>query len=135
MFYRAVAQAVIIFGSEIWVILAGMEKKVGVTHIGFLEQIKEKRERHKADGIWEIPRAEVLREAARTQSEIIYRDGGTVGGNAADFRGVRRREGLCGGGAGGKHGGVRGGRIPLMSTLDEISREAKMRRQGERDTQ
>ena len=63
-------------------------------------------------------------------------DSGTVGGNAAEFRGVRRRGGLCGG------GGRRDAwwsqeeaKIPLMSTLDEISREAKMRRQGERDTQ
>ena len=36
MFYRALEQAVLLFGSETWVILAAMERKVDGTHMCFL---------------------------------------------------------------------------------------------------
>ena len=42
MFYKAVAQAVLLFGYDTWVILAAMERNVEVTHTGFLIQITGK---------------------------------------------------------------------------------------------
>ena len=42
MFYRVVAQTVLIFGLETWVILAEIERKVEVTHMGFMRQLKGK---------------------------------------------------------------------------------------------
>ena len=42
------------------------------SHNGFLMQITGKRTRKKAYGTWLNPRAEVVQEAARTQSEITY---------------------------------------------------------------
>ena len=35
MFYRAVAQVVLLFGLKTWVILADMERKVECTHTDF----------------------------------------------------------------------------------------------------
>ena len=72
MFYRAVAQAVIIFGLDAWVILAGMERKVEGTQTGFLRNITGKRSLRKADRRWETPRGEVVQEAAGTHSEMNY---------------------------------------------------------------
>ena len=39
MFYRAVVQAILLYGSEIWVILIAMERKVEGTHTELLRQI------------------------------------------------------------------------------------------------
>ena len=43
MFYRAVIQAVLLFGSETWILLEAMERKVEGTHTGFLRKIMWKR--------------------------------------------------------------------------------------------
>ena len=72
MFYRAVAQAVLLFGSETWVILEEMEKKLEGTNTGFLIQITRKRARRVADGTWETPWAELVREVAGTQLAMTY---------------------------------------------------------------
>ena len=50
MFYRAVVQAVLLYGPEIWIILAEMERKVEGTYTGFLRQIMGKQERQLGDG-------------------------------------------------------------------------------------
>ena len=42
MFYRAVAQAILLFGSETWVLLVATERIVEVTHTGFLRMIMGK---------------------------------------------------------------------------------------------
>ena len=42
MFYRKVKQAVLLFGLNIWVLLAEIEITVEDTHIGFLRKITEK---------------------------------------------------------------------------------------------
>ena len=68
MFYRTVAQAVLLFGSETWVLSKIMDRKMEGTYMGFLRQITGKQARRKADRIWETPRAEIVREAAGTQS-------------------------------------------------------------------
>ena len=41
-FYRAVVQAIILYGSETWVLLASMAKKVEVTHTEFLRLVTGK---------------------------------------------------------------------------------------------
>ena len=42
MFYRAVVQVVLFFGAEIWVLSAGMSKKMEEVHVGFLIQVAVK---------------------------------------------------------------------------------------------
>ena len=71
-FYRAVVQAIILYGSETWVILASMEKKIEGTHTEFLKIITVKRSKRLGDGTWEIPRIESIQEAAGTRSDRIY---------------------------------------------------------------
>ena len=72
IFYRAVVQAVLLYGSETWVLLAAMQRKVEGVHTGFLRQITGKRVRRQRDGTWETPGAEGVREASGTQSARIY---------------------------------------------------------------
>ena len=72
MFYGALVQAVLLYGSDMGVLLAAMEKKVEGAHTGFLRQITGKRAWQIGDGTWETPRAEVVREAAGTQLVVIY---------------------------------------------------------------
>ena len=61
MFYRAVVQAILLFGSETWFVLVAMDKKVEVAHTGLLRQITGKRARHTGDRKCETPGAEVVR--------------------------------------------------------------------------
>ena len=60
MLYRAVIQAVLLFGSETWILLEAMERKVEGTHTCFLRQIMGTRAQRLADGTWETPWAEVV---------------------------------------------------------------------------
>ena len=52
MFYRAVTQAVLIFGSETWVFSSDMESKVEISHVGFLRHITGKRALRIVDRTW-----------------------------------------------------------------------------------
>ena len=52
MFYMAVTQAVLLFGSETRVILAVMERVVEGAHTGFLRKITGDRARKKTEGEW-----------------------------------------------------------------------------------
>ena len=70
--YRAVVQAIILYGSEMWVISTSMVKRVEVTHTEFLQLITGKRARQLGDRTWETPGAEGVRETAGTQSMRIY---------------------------------------------------------------
>ena len=72
MFDRAVAQAVLLFGSETWVLSAAMERKVYVTHTCFIQNITGTRSQRIADGKWETPGAEVVQEAAGMQLVMTY---------------------------------------------------------------
>ena len=90
MFYRAVAQAVLLFGLYTWVLLEVMERKLERTHTGFLRQITGKRSERKEEGMWVNTRAEVVWGAAGNQSEMTYtgRRNGTMAqwvGAVADF--------------------------------------------------
>ena len=68
MLYRAVTQAVLLFGLKTWVLLTEMERTVEGTHTSFLRQTMGKQVRRKADGKWVSPKAEVVCEASGIQS-------------------------------------------------------------------
>ena len=71
MFYRGVAQAVLLFGSETWVLLVAMERKVEGTHTGFLIHITGNRALRIVDRTQNTPGAEAVQEAAVTHSAMI----------------------------------------------------------------
>ena len=49
-FYVAVVQAILLYGSETWVLSASMEKRIEGTHTEFLRMITGKRENQLEDG-------------------------------------------------------------------------------------
>ena len=71
-FYRAVVQAVLLYGSEAWVLLASMANSIEETHTELLQMIMGKRLKQLEDETWETPGAEVTREGLGNQSESIY---------------------------------------------------------------
>ena len=60
MFYRAVSQVILLYGSETWFLSAAMEKKVEGEHTYFLRQITRKQARRIVDRTWETPKAGVV---------------------------------------------------------------------------
>ena len=50
LFYRAVVQVVLLFGSESWALSEAMIGVVEVTHVGFLRQITGNQARRQVDG-------------------------------------------------------------------------------------
>ena len=72
MFYRAVAQVLLLFVSETWVLLAEMERKVEREHTGFLKQVMRKQAQRIADRTWETPGVEVVQEATGTYLAMTY---------------------------------------------------------------
>ena len=51
-FYRAVIQAVFLFGEETWVLLAPMAQRLEGFHVGFLRQVKKLKAKRQRDGSW-----------------------------------------------------------------------------------
>ena len=70
-FYRTVVQAILLYGSEMWFLLASMANMIEGTHTEFLRMITGKRTKQLGDGTWETPGEEGIREAAVTQSARI----------------------------------------------------------------
>ena len=70
--YGAVVQAVLLHGSETWVLSAEMERKMEGIHTEFLRRITGKRARQLRDGTWDMPGAEGVRETSGTQSARTY---------------------------------------------------------------
>ena len=70
IFYRVVVQAILLYGSEAWILLLKMERNVEWIHTGLLCQITGKRQIR--DGTWETPGAEGVWEAAGTLSARTY---------------------------------------------------------------
>ena len=63
-FYKAVAQAVLIFGAETWVLTQRMERALDSFQYKVARKLTGKQPRRKKDGIWEYPPlAEALGEA------------------------------------------------------------------------
>ena len=57
-FYRAAVQAILLYGSETWVLLASVAKKIEGTHTDFLQMITGRRAKRFGYETWETPRAE-----------------------------------------------------------------------------
>ena len=72
IFYRLVVQAILLYGSETWVLLAEMDRKMEGTHTEFLWKITGKQLWWLGDGTWEMPGAEGVREAAGTQLAMTH---------------------------------------------------------------
>ena len=70
--YRAVVQEILLYGSETWIILVAMEKKVEGEHTRYLRHITGKQVRQIVDKTWETTVEEVAREAAGMQSVMNY---------------------------------------------------------------
>ena len=52
MYHIVVFQAVLLFRSETWVILATMKKRLDEVHVGFLQHITGKTAQQQWDGMW-----------------------------------------------------------------------------------
>ena len=72
MFYRMVVQAILLYGSETWVLLASMTNRIEGMHTEFLQMITGERSRKLGDGKWETPGEEVIREAVGIHLDRIY---------------------------------------------------------------
>ena len=63
-FYKAVAQAVLLFGAETWVLNQNMEKSLDSFHSRVAKRITGKQPWHKKDMRWDyLPLVEALMEA------------------------------------------------------------------------
>ena len=51
-FYRAVVQAIILYGSETWVLLSSMVNRIEGTHTEFLKIVTGKRAKRLGYGTW-----------------------------------------------------------------------------------
>ena len=72
MFYREVAQAILLYDLETWVLLEKMEKKVEGSHTDFLSHITVNQDQRVVDRTWETPGTIVVQEAAGTQLAMTY---------------------------------------------------------------
>ena len=53
IFYRAVVQAIPLYGSETWILSASMANRIEGTHTEFLKIITGNRAKQLGDGTWE----------------------------------------------------------------------------------
>ena len=60
IFYRAVIQAVLLFGAESWALQDVIIRTVNSTHVGFLNRIMGKRSIRKYHGSWDTPASEEM---------------------------------------------------------------------------
>ena len=79
-FYRSVFQAVILFGSEAWVIIAVMMQNIESVHMGFLRQVAGKKERRIEDENWKNEGEDSVLQAEGTKPfrKYINKRQGTV---------------------------------------------------------
>ena len=54
IFYRAVVQAVLLFGSERWVLSAAMDKRLEGVYVVFFLEVIGKTARRQWDGTWKM---------------------------------------------------------------------------------
>ena len=72
MFYRAVLQSILLYGLKTWFYSAAMYKKTEGSHTGFLRHITGKQAWRMVDRTCETPGAEIVWEAAGTQSAMTF---------------------------------------------------------------
>ena len=73
-FYRAVIQAVLLFGAETWVLLAPMAQRLEIVHVGFLRQVTKLKAKRLRDGFWRMVAADKVLQGAVTQPLQTYLD-------------------------------------------------------------
>ena len=73
-FYRAVVQAVLLFGVETRVLSAPMMQRLEGAHVSFLRQVTQKQATQRRDGSWRQMTAEAVLQGAGTQSLRTYVD-------------------------------------------------------------
>ena len=73
-FYRMVVQAVLLFGADMWVLLAPMVQMLGGVHVGFLQQITKSKEKRLRDGLWRKAEGKTVLRGAGTQPLQTYLD-------------------------------------------------------------
>ena len=71
-FYRTVVQAVLLFGSETWVLTAAMMQNIKDLHVGFLWQVAGKKARRIGDETWRKEGADSVLQAAGTKPLMEY---------------------------------------------------------------
>ena len=71
LLYRAVIQAVLLFGLESWALSGATMRAVEGTYVEFLRQITGKQERRQDDREWETPVADEVLRAAGMQSVLM----------------------------------------------------------------
>ena len=74
IFYRAVVQAVLLFGVETWVLSAPMMQILEGAHVGLLRQVIVKQEIWRRDGSWRQVMEKVVLQGAGTQPLRTYLD-------------------------------------------------------------
>ena len=73
-FYRAVIQAVFLFGEETWVLLAPMAQRLEGFHVGFLRQVKKLKSKRRKNGLWRKVAADKVLQGSGTQPLETYLD-------------------------------------------------------------
>ena len=71
-FYRTVVQAVLIFGSKTWVLMAAMMQNIEGVHVGFLRKVAGKKARRIGDETWQKEGADSVLQAAGTKPLMEY---------------------------------------------------------------
>ena len=73
-FYKAVMQAMLFFGAEMWVLSTAMDKCSAGVHMGFLQHVTGKNKKRILDGTWIQEGAERILKVARKQAVRKYID-------------------------------------------------------------
>ena len=99
IFYRAVVQDILLYGSNTWVLSVEMEKDVEGAYMGFFRQITGKQLWRILDRTWEMPRGgSSAGSGGKSVKYDLYRETagncGTVGGVTTGIQIVCRGEGL-----------------------------------------
>ena len=136
-FYRAVIQAVLLFGAETWVLLAPMTQRLEGFHVRLLRQMTKLKAKNLKEGLWRKVAAEKVLQGAGTQliQNYLERRKATV----AEWVALRSIFEVCARETGyGGGGNTRNPRLrqeaaekQLRVMLEEILEEARERRQQE----
>ena len=74
MFYREVVQAVLLFGTDNWVLLAEISRKLKGVHVGFLRHVTGQKANWQRDGTWRSASAAGVQMEAGTKTLETYID-------------------------------------------------------------
>ena len=74
MFYWAVVQAVLMFGTKACVLLVAISQNLEGVHVGFLRQMTGQKAKRQRDGTWRIEAAEEVPKESVTQTLGAYID-------------------------------------------------------------